>query len=97
MQEKFYKSFKDKRDHRWKRLYHQVRASHDRVAAFNNGTSEDPIEINSDEGTARQPIEISSGTVSEATTVVGSEEDNMAEEVEGCGAEMEDVMMKMAD
>lgn len=59
------------------RLYHQLRARHDRVAAFNSGTHEDPIEINSDEGTSRQPIEISSGTISETTTIAESEEDRI--------------------
>ncbi|POS79493.1 hypothetical protein DHEL01_v202115 [Diaporthe helianthi] len=78
VQEKFYKSIKDPRDPRWKQLYHQLRAGHDRqVKALNNNnnndndTLDDPVEINSDEGTIKQPIDISSGSgnISEATTV----------------------------
>lgn len=92
VQEKFYKVTKDPRDLPWKRLYHQLRARHDRVMAFNSGTLEDPIEINSDEGTKRQPIDISSGTVSEATTVAEPEEDSI-ENFENGEAAMKDVKM----
>jgi len=90
VQEKFYKSTKDPRDPRWKRLLDDLLAQHDAAAENYTGPLENHIET-SDEDAVMNPNVISSGTVSETTTVTEAEE-NKAENVED---PVEDVKMTM--
>lgn len=89
MQEKFYKSIKDPREPRWKRLYDDLRAQHDAAVKNCTGTFESPIEIE-DEDAIMNPIVISSGTLSETTTVAEPDE-NRVENVENAEVATEDV------
>lgn len=90
MQEKFYKSTKDPRDPRWKRLLDDLLAQNNAAAENYTGPLKNPIET-SDEDVIMNPVVNSSGTVSETTAVTEAGE-NKAEEVED---PMEDVKMTM--
>lgn len=76
MQEKFYKSIKDPREPRWRKLYDDLRAQHDGVGAC-DGTAENPIEI-SDEDTVVKSTRGSSESLREnAIANVDADEDKV--------------------
>lgn len=90
MQDKFYKSIKDTREPRWKRLYDDLRAQHDGITApCAEAVDDDPIEV-SEGDTVVQPTENSSETLSE--TAMGEADKNIARNIQSTlGNNMKDI------
>lgn len=89
MQEKFYKSIKDTREPRWKRLYDDLRALHDGITAPCAEAVDDPIEVSEDD-TVVPPTENSSETLSETT--IGEADKNIAKNIQSTlGNNMKDI------